>query len=974
MIATRLHGIEGYLKQLSADFATSFQTRASQTEKELAARNNVLDQKKLAERDSRIKTAKRVHQQEMERLDTKSAEELKQAEAERERSHKELSSKIKSKLDLVRARNDDLCKHPLALAWSSAAWQTWPDKDRPASTPAVRLGTYTPPLTNTLKWMKDQERVNVPAFVQIACGGKSLLIKSNSRLPRGISGVQSMVFRLLTSIKPGNVQFTFIDPVGLGEGAACFMKLTEFDDKIVGHRAWSEPRDIERELETLTSHIADIIQGSLRNTFPDIDAYNAQAAVPQAYRFVVVFDFPVGFTEGAAKRLTTIVENGARCGVFAIIVGDGSKKCPYGFEWAELQRKALVIDADGDVWSDATVSKQGFTFDSPPSPELTHRLSEHIGTKSKSSRNVSVPLPKVLETDGLADRQHWWDARTDEGIEVPLGPRGSGMNQQLILGRDDSENHYLVLGKTGSGKTNLLHVMILGLAIKYRPEELELYLVDFKSGVEFKTYASRRLPHARVVAIESEREFGLSVLRALVGQMHNRADLFRAAEQQKLSLYRKLMMAKARQADVVEKPLPRIVLIVDEYQELFKVEDSLAGEARMLLETLVRQGRSYGIHVILGSQSLAGSSSLPTEILSQIGGRIVLQVESIQHAEPALGVGFPASALPKKVGEAVFKVAGKVGDDTRFQVAEVQNDYRDQALDWMRAEADRSSGRKTKTPLVFEGDEPAELGQCAAFSAAQVTRAKFVSAWLGEPIEMAETVSATFRRQSASHLAVMAHDEEQGLGVTLAVLLSIAAQRDPDDVSFTIIDFSSEDEPWSGLVEHTLGRLPNAVRLDRSTLDSRLAGMASELELEGHHGDHYLVLLSPQRSSALTDNSGGFGFSGSTPAAAESIAKLLRRGPDAGYHVIATVDSLTSMKRVFRQEIVDFGLRVAGSAGEDDLRSFFDERIGQSKGRKHRMVFKDMSKGDSIRKFRPFRLPTPELVERTLARAEELKV
>src|SRR6202008_1655275 len=89
--------------------------------------------------------------------------------------------------------------------------------------------------------------------------------------------------------------------------------------------------------------------------------------------------------------------------------------------------------------------------------------------------------------------------------------------------------HALVAGKTGSGKSTLLHALITNLALHYGPEEVELYLIDFKKGVEFKTYAVHELPHARVVAVESEREFGLSVLQRLDAELKRRGDLFRTA-------------------------------------------------------------------------------------------------------------------------------------------------------------------------------------------------------------------------------------------------------------------------------------------------------------------------------------------------------------------------------------------------------------------------------------------------------------
>src|SRR5262249_58240798 len=95
---------------------------------------------------------------------------------------------------------------------------------------------------------------------------------------------------------------------------------------------------------------------------------------------------------------------------------------------------------------------------------------------------------------------------------------GHGTSQHVVMG-----------GKTGSRKSTLLHALITNLALNYGPDEVELYLVDLKKGVEFKTYAARVLPHARVVAIESEREFGLSVLLRLDAGLRRRGDLFRAA-------------------------------------------------------------------------------------------------------------------------------------------------------------------------------------------------------------------------------------------------------------------------------------------------------------------------------------------------------------------------------------------------------------------------------------------------------------
>ncbi len=90
-----------------------------------------------------------------------------------------------------------------------------------------------------------------------------------------------------------------------------------------------------------------------------------------------------------------------------------------------------------------------------------------------------------------------------------------------MLGKGTSQ-HVLVAGRTGSGKSTLLHALIVNVALNYSPDEVELYLIDFKKGVEFKVYATYNLPHASVVAIESEREFGISVLQRLDKELRER--------------------------------------------------------------------------------------------------------------------------------------------------------------------------------------------------------------------------------------------------------------------------------------------------------------------------------------------------------------------------------------------------------------------------------------------------------------------
>lgn len=137
--------------------------------------------------------------------------------------------------------------------------------------------------------------------------------------------------------------------------------------------------------------------------------------------------------------------------------------------------------------------------------------------------------------------------------------------------------------------------MITNLALYYSPDEIQFYLIDFKKGVEFRSYAAHKLPHARVVAIESDREFGLSVLERLDEILQERGELFRIRGAQDVPSFRRMFPAEH---------MPRLLLLIDEFQEFFTTEDRVSARAALLLDRLVRQGRAFGIHVILGSQTL----------------------------------------------------------------------------------------------------------------------------------------------------------------------------------------------------------------------------------------------------------------------------------------------------------------------------------------------------------------------------------
>ena len=807
-------------------------------------------------------------------------------------------------------------------------------------------------------------------------GGKSLILKaSNNGKASGSAGIQSLLLRLLASLPPGKLRFTFLDPVGLGQNAAPFMHLADYDEQLVTGKAWSEPQHIEQRLADLTEHMENVIQQYLRNQYATIEDYNAQAGeIAEAYRVLVVFDFPVNFSETAARRLVSIVQNGPRCGVYAIVLMDTDKPLPYGFNSADLEQNAEVIAwQDGRwVWQDEDFKECTLELDAPPQAELFNRIVNAVGEAAKASSKVEVPFERIAPP-----REQWWRGDSCSGIRVPLGPAGARKVQELALGQGTAQ-HVLVAGKTGSGKSTLLHTLITDLALAYSPDEVELYLIDFKKGVEFKTYATHQLPHARVVAIESEREFGLSVLQGLDAELKRRGDLFRAAGVDHIADYRQKTGQK----------LPRILLLVDEFQEFFTEDDPISSQASQILDRLVRQGRAFGLHVLLGSQTLAGAYTLARSTIDQMAVRIALQC-SEADSRLILADDNPAARLLSRPGEAIYNDAnGLVEGNSRFQVAWLPDDKRDDYLAQVVELARQRNYRPPRPQIVFEGNAPAEveknrLLQDLLTAPEWPAPTRRALAWLGDPIAIRDPIAAAFRRQSGSNLLIVGQNDEAALSMMMVALISLAAQiplqtfsmseggQDGGGSNFYVLDFGAVDAPYAGLWNKLAEALPGQVKVgQRRQLSEFIAELAAEVQqrLDNERPgapSRYLFVYGLQRARDLRQEEMGFVGFGEQPAAsspAQQFATILREGPDLGIHALVWCDTVTNLNRSLeRRALREFAMRVAFQMSAEDSANLLDSPLASKLG-PHRALFYDEEEG-RLEKFRPYGPPSAAWLE-----------
>ena len=117
------------------------------------------------------------------------------------------------------------------------------------------------------------------------------------------------MFRLLTSLPPGQVRFTIVDPIGIGRNFGAFMHLADFDGALVTNQVWTDPRQIEERLADLAAHMEMVTQKYLRNEYATLEEYNAVAEeVAEPYRVLVDRRLPgqvrreVGGAAGGDRR------------------------------------------------------------------------------------------------------------------------------------------------------------------------------------------------------------------------------------------------------------------------------------------------------------------------------------------------------------------------------------------------------------------------------------------------------------------------------------------------------------------------------------------------------------------------------------------------------------------------------------------------------------------------------------------------
>ncbi|GHY19998.1 putative cell division protein FtsK [Vibrio cholerae] len=748
--------------------------------------------------------------------------------------------------------------------------------------------------------------------------------------------IHQLMLRLMHCMPVGNVEITAADPLRLGTSLDPFLSLLKVKRLFPEQRLLTRSDELENALARLTDYVEDLLQNKFKGEIKSWSAYNeANSSNPIPYKLLLIFGVPEQLTDKSLWYLGRLLEHGPVCGVLPVLTIDENRLEDRKFTGLRTaidkysKRMDSIVPAEiltKHVSEINVVEEQEFW---PGRSELKDFLAS-ISDRYEQSAKFSKSL-----TD-LWCNSDYWGHDAVQGVQVPIGWTSDGEIVPFSIGGVNTEHHVLLAGRSGSGKSNLLHVLIHSLCHMYSPSELNIYLLDYKQGTEFSVYASPPLPQAKLVATESDPEYGVTVLAHLTEELEKRAQEFKSRAVRDFYEYRESSAAE----------LPRILLIIDEFQILFSEGRQVAEPAEKMLNQLLRQGRAYGIHVLLATQTLKGIQSLSMgQLISQIGCRIALACSEEDSAMILGNSNWEASKLSSPPEGIINNSNGAKSANQRFLIPFADRGLCKDHITKITQIADQRG--YCGSTRIFNGSRLPEMPAADWFNSKSH---ETVQLHIGERLSFeAEPLSLTLVNRPSSNLLISGYNDAIHDGLLASILQSLDAQNGIDE----IIYFNGRSIVPVGASKYLDGSGNRPVSKHESVPALNLAEISGKLQQSKR------IVIIDGLDSTKEFHSGPASFrpvkKDEPPSPQESLKKILEDGPLQGTFVIAFADNWKRCNSSCKDLLGFFEMRVGFCMNEDDAGSFVSGAIGKFKGLEtdNRAVFADRLK-NQVSWFRPY--------------------
>ena len=724
-----------------------------------------------------------------------------------------------------------------------------------------QIGIQTFETPTIMEWMGGQS-------------GQNFVINySNKSANKAEARLNQLVVDMLLSLPSRSINIHFVD---LAFSAQASFLTRNLDEKIYG-KLISSSNDWNHLKDSLREKMAKALE-----EYGDVAKYNdSKNRVVVPYDVVVINDYQKCVNE--MSDLDALFENGHKGGIYFILMNNLDCKSDRDIDsLMALKDFYQILEAENF----GNYSKDAFIRCTPilDNPILAKACFNYI--------NESAELPQVAVASVDYDKILSKGFETiDKAMVIPVG---SSENGELVDFTIDTVSHIhcFIIGQSGTGKSVFLHDVIIGAMAKYSPDELELYLMDFKiGGVEFNRYRNEK--HVKALLVDnSDIQITLEILRDISNKMRERGKQLRASGVSNIVEYNQVNPTKK---------MPRIVFIADECHVMFPTMNSkdtkLYREISEILQKIAKEGRSQGVHLVLATQTIA-QAEISSEILNNISDFYLLKCSPSDSERLVRGSVDTTSGL--KTGQVLHH---DIDHDVVFKSTYLPTS---QTLEIIKKINDKTKASKNVQfyfvgSQIFEIDDEVknlliEKGDAIAFGRSIDTKM--------------EPVVIPLRNEYADNVMLFGiNDEEQVSRTTMASIKSLRISN--KNIKIKVINCLSAEQRNTTKMLNDWENKGEIELLNPQNCGGELVNIANSI-MERTAEPTVLYILGQERFRELrmdmeiaftkpTVAADDFGFDSSMFTAGDSgsmnfnsyqkaIEYILKNGAEVGVHVILQID------------------------------------------------------------------------------------
>lgn len=580
-------------------------------------------------------------------------------------------------------------------------------------------------------------------------------------LPAGDSAkdmLASFLLNVIMSLPIKKVNFTVVD---LGNSFLADFLYKNIDGSLYHDKPISDVESYKMFLRSMNERVLSCVKqyGNL------IDYNNEHKTIAETYEIIVLFEDDKKFLEDengnitepeCLKELDALRKNGEKAGVHIINFRRGGQEIP---------KKTLI-----GITPITTI------------PALQDAVVKYINDEAQKEEQLSAITLNIDEYN------HSYLAMNDS-IRIEVGKNG---RTPVDFKMDTiSHVHAFIMGQSGSGKSVFLHNVISGAMLKYTPEELELYLLDFKmGGVEFNRYKGEKHVHAMLVD-NSDPHVTLEILRELRERMEDRGKLLRNAGVNNIKEYNK---------QHPDEKMKHILFVADECHEMFAIDDenrAVGNEISEIVTKIAKEGRNQGVHLLLATQTLA-NTEIGSEILNNISDHYLLKC-SIADSERMVN---NSSKITAKLTTGMVYYH-HVEENYTFQAYFADKQL---AAQMMQLVQEKTKASESNEKFYFHGASIFHFEPSVMEEAKYARKCRRMPvAFVGKSIDIDQSDVALPLNEDFSEnvLLIGLNDDSQATRTTMNLLVSLLASNKAReaDTEFAVIDCLTDEDKYVELLD-----------------------------------------------------------------------------------------------------------------------------------------------------------------------------